>query len=142
MPVRPENKARYPKEWPAISAGIRVRAGNKCEGCGVENYALGGRDDAGRWCKARPTGTDGMALTWPRPGDYEWCETPCGALVRLRIVRIVLTVGHLNHRPEDCRAENLKCWCQRCHNRYDAAERQRGRQTRARLQCALGDLFP
>ena len=32
MPIRPENRARYPKEWPAISARIRERDGNRCEG--------------------------------------------------------------------------------------------------------------
>ena len=38
MPIRPENKARYPKNWPEISARIRARAGNKCEDCGVPLY--------------------------------------------------------------------------------------------------------
>ena len=42
MPIRPENKSRYPKDWPAISAAVRREAGNKCEECGVENYARGG----------------------------------------------------------------------------------------------------
>lgn len=37
MPIRPENKARYPKDWPAISRRIRERAGNKCEWCLAEN---------------------------------------------------------------------------------------------------------
>jgi hypothetical protein len=32
----------------------------------------------------------------------------------------VLTVAHLNHDPQDCRDENLKAFCQRCHLRYDA----------------------
>jgi hypothetical protein len=32
MPIRPEEKARYPKDWPAISRRIRDRAGNQCEG--------------------------------------------------------------------------------------------------------------
>ena len=38
MPIRPENKARYPKDWKQISLRIRVeRAGNKCEWCAAEN---------------------------------------------------------------------------------------------------------
>lgn len=38
MPISPENKARYPKDWPAISLRIRKRAGWKCEveGCKAE----------------------------------------------------------------------------------------------------------
>lgn len=31
----------------------------------------------------------------------------------------MLTVAHLNHQPADCRDENLKAMCQRCHLRYD-----------------------
>lgn len=39
MPIKPENKARYPKNWKQISEDIRFnRAKNKCEQCGAENY--------------------------------------------------------------------------------------------------------
>lgn len=31
-----------------------------------------------------------------------------------------LTVAHLNHKPWDCRRENLKALCAPCHLRYDA----------------------
>lgn len=142
MPIRPENKARYPKDWPAISARIRERAGNRCEECGIENYALGGRNKHGDWMPAQPTGDNGLRLTWPLPGDLGWCgngETEGAA--RLRIVRIVLTVAHLDHTPENCADENLRCWCQRCHNRYDGANRRNGIQERTRAQKAVGDLF-
>ena len=43
MPIRPENKARYPKNWKAIRNEIIKRAGNRCEGspdfpdCRAEN---------------------------------------------------------------------------------------------------------
>lgn len=32
---------------------------------------------------------------------------------------VVLTIAHLNHDPADCRPDNLKAWCQRCHLSYD-----------------------
>jgi 5-methylcytosine-specific restriction endonuclease McrA len=32
MPIRPENRARYPKDWKAIADAIRARAGQRCEG--------------------------------------------------------------------------------------------------------------
>lgn len=99
MPIRPENKARYPKDWPAISRATRDRAGNKCEDCGVENYSI-------------------------RDGS-----------------KIVLTVAHLDHTPENCEPGNLKAWCQRCHNRYDAPMRARGIRERKRVERAAGDLF-
>lgn len=39
MPIRPENKARYPKDWKIRSRFIRFfRARNRCEWCGAENY--------------------------------------------------------------------------------------------------------
>jgi DNA modification methylase len=39
MPIRPENKGLYPKNWPEIRASILARAENQCEVCGVENYS-------------------------------------------------------------------------------------------------------
>ncbi|MCK5633007.1 hypothetical protein KAH94_04610, partial [bacterium] len=39
MPIKKENKKLYPKGWSKISKWIRfVRAGNKCDRCGAENY--------------------------------------------------------------------------------------------------------
>lgn len=38
MPIRPENKARYPKDWKLRSRFVRFyRAKNRCEWCGAEN---------------------------------------------------------------------------------------------------------
>ena len=87
MPIRPENRKRYPKNWPEISVRIRVvRAKNQCEQTinGERCAALNGK---------------------PHPIT--------GSIV-------VLTVAHLDHRPENCADENLKAMCQRCHLRYDA----------------------
>ncbi|AKU43496.1 hypothetical protein CPT_Sansa92 [Caulobacter phage Sansa] len=43
---------------------------------------------------------------------------------------VVLTTAHLNHQPEDNGVPgdrpNLKSWCQRCHNTYDAPMRRAG----------------
>ena len=39
MPISPENKARYPKDWKLRSRFVRFsRAKNRCEWCGAENY--------------------------------------------------------------------------------------------------------
>lgn len=36
MPIRPENKSRYPKDWKLRSHFVRfVRAGGRCEWCGA-----------------------------------------------------------------------------------------------------------
>jgi len=34
MPIKKENKARYPSNWKQIREAILIRAGNKCEFCG------------------------------------------------------------------------------------------------------------
>lgn len=44
MPIRPENKARYPAEWWAVRIAILARANHRCEGspaypdCRAANY--------------------------------------------------------------------------------------------------------
>ena len=39
MPIRPENRARYPKDWKLRSRFVReYRAKNRCEWCGAENH--------------------------------------------------------------------------------------------------------
>lgn len=42
MPIRPENRARYPANWKEIRARIQERAGDCCEECGVPNGSLRG----------------------------------------------------------------------------------------------------
>ena len=86
MPIRPENKDRYPKDWKQIRERILERANHKCEQCGAENHK-------------------------PHP------ETGS---------KVVLTIAHLDHTPENCNDENLKAWCQKCHNSYDAPMRAKG----------------
>lgn len=36
-----------------------------------------------------------------------------------RLVKVVLTVAHLDHQPENCADDNLKALCQKCHLDYD-----------------------
>ncbi len=41
MPIKPENKSRYPKDWnTVIRPAILERANHCCENCGVANYSL------------------------------------------------------------------------------------------------------
>jgi hypothetical protein len=44
MPILPENRAKYPADWKAISRRIRFeRAGNRCEVCGAEKAKPSGK---------------------------------------------------------------------------------------------------
>lgn len=136
MPIRESERLRYPKDWDAISALKRFKAGNKCQDCGLNNGRLGCRVD-GQWHDALPSGQNHRCLEWPRPGDVAKCV---GGYVR-KIIRIVLTVGHKNHQPEDCRPRNLRVWCQSCHLRHDAKEKARGVKERRRASRADRDMF-
>lgn len=148
MPIKPENAKRYPANWSEIRARILRRAGNRCEECDVENYALGGRVD-GVWFPAFPLGERALRLEWPKPGTISYCGQSVGEIDGkrryiggpARIIRIVLTIAHLNHTPEDCRDENLKALCQRCHLRYDHAHHMANARETRRKGKAAADLF-
>jgi 5-methylcytosine-specific restriction endonuclease McrA len=137
VPIKPENKHRYPADWAAIRELVLRRARHHCEFCGVRDRALGGRRSSdGAWLRALPLGERRARLEWPRPGDWAWCD---GELCR--IVRIVLTIAHLDHTPENCALENLRALCQRCHLRYDAKHHRQQAYLTRRAGCAVGDLF-
>jgi 5-methylcytosine-specific restriction endonuclease McrA len=102
MPILPENKSKYPKNWDEISRNIRFeRANSKCEFCGAVNYSYVNR-------LTREICTSGED----------------------NAIEIILTVAHLDHNPENCNEDNLKALCQRCHNRYDIPHRKKTRKKR------------
>ncbi len=90
MPSRPGELLRYPHNWPQISLAIRSRAEGRCECSGQCGL------HRGRRCEE----LNGEPAKWARG-------------------KVMLTVAHLNHAPEDCREENLAAMCQTCHLRYD-----------------------
>lgn len=105
MPIRPENKDRYPQDWPQISRRIRFeRAGGRCEctgQCRRKQPHIG-----------RCTAVNGQ----PNPATGS---------------TVVLTVAHLDHTPEHCAQENLAAMCQACHLAYDKEHHaETARQTR------------
>lgn len=101
MPIRAENRSRYPANWKAVSLARRVAAGWKCE----------------------------------------WCPALQGEEHPISGGKVVLTVAHLDHQPENCDPANLAALCQRCHNRYDAPTRRQGIKLRAREALSVGDMF-
>lgn len=137
MPIRPDQRARYPKDWPAISLRIRARADWRCEFCGVPNAELGAWI-SGKWHKAEPKGT-GLRDN-PRHGETFPCRRG-DSVIWTKLKRVVLTVAHLNHQPEDCRDENLKALCQRCHLAYDAKHHAANAAATRRKKAGVIDLF-
>lgn len=106
MPIRPSERARYPRDWPAISLERRKAAGWRCEGS--------------------PAFPDCRAVNGePHPVTGS---------------KVVLTVAHLDHAPENCEPENLRAWCQRCHLTYDVPMHRAGRAARAREALNVAEL--
>lgn len=138
-PVRPENRGRYPADWPEISRRIREdRAQNMCE------------------CRGE-CGHDHTGDSWDDAWD-EWLMSPEGAVPEQRDnpgrcpamnrqphpvtgSKVVLTVAHLDHQPEHCADDNLRAMCQRCHLAYDRDHHAATRAaTRSAAAAAAGQL--
>jgi len=108
MPIRPENRARYPADWKAISDRIRFeRAAGKCEchgECGHDHFHE----------QIEASGVD------------EFDETRCTAMHDaphpITGSHTVLTVAHLDHQLDDHTDANLRAMCQRCHLAFDRAQ--------------------
>lgn len=134
MPIKPSNRSRYPKDWQAIRASILERAGHKCEDCGIPNSLEVVRDPrhAEAWFEASyfwdqvACGRDWVMDVADQFGDNE------NGTTKLKSIKVVLTIAHLDHQPENNAPENLKALCQRCHLRYDSEQHQESaRKTRA-----------
>lgn len=139
MPIRPENRARYPKDWRAISLRIRQRADGRCECTGQ----CGSEHESGR-CGA-PNGMD-ITRNVHEPArwlvfaemiesgvhDLDYWSDP---------VMVVLTVMHLDQTPENCADDNLLAACQRCHLRYDGKQHAATARVTRRAVKAAGELF-
>ena len=115
-PIRKSEAARYPQDWKAVSARVKLRSGGRCE------------------CE----GECGLHRTNPGPRR---CEERHGEKAIWANGRVVLTVAHLNHQPEDCTDDNLKAMCQRCHLRYDRAHHQRNAAHTRRAKKQNRELF-
>lgn len=136
MPIKPENKSRYPANWKQISEDIRFnRAKNRCEVCGVPNYAVGHRNEDGNFVPIAGNiyaDCAGAGLSYPSLNPLTFTEAKeiadaetFGCVYGFKYIVIVLTVAHLDHQPENCDPENLKAMCQKCHNNYDREHRNR-----------------
>lgn len=113
MPIRPENRARYPKDWKAISAAIRERAGDRCECLGE----CGRGTHVGRCPNMHGTPAYGTGS------------------------RVVLTTAHLDHTPEHCDPANLRSMCQGCHLHYDRAHHKQTAYRTRKADARTGDIF-
>ena len=107
MPIKPELRKFYGRTWRTIiRPRILERAGNRCELCGVPNGVTVWR----------------LGRRWMKTRKVRWGNA--------HLVRIVLTIAHLNHTPGDDRDENLKALCQWCHLNLDKHHHAESRAAR------------
>lgn len=114
-PIKPENRAKYPADWPVI--------------------AREGKDDSLWVCQC-----DGRCGRLPHADP---CGAVHGKAHPVTGSTVVLTVAHLDHDPTNCgephARPNLMAMCQACHLAYDADHHAETRaSTRAAALAELG----
>ena len=135
MPIKAENRGRYPPNWADLRRQVLERAGHRCENCGVGNHWFIHRDALGLWFVVGFN--ERLAMLWPAQDSI--VAAPPGA----KLIEIVLTIAHLEHDELETQdISRLRAWCQKCHLTYDAKHHaQNAAQTR-HARKAIGELFP
>ena len=135
MPIRPELRPLYPKNWQELSRHVRFeRARGKCKRCGRPHLARLRCLPDGRWF-------DEQAATWRnrRGRPARWPDLV--EATRFRVTRVVLAAAHMDSDPTNNRLENLRALCQRCHMLHDRQHHLVQRWLTYRRRLAIGDLF-
>lgn len=138
MPIRADLRHFYTgPAWRETRKRILDRAGHKCEQCGKPNT------------ETVETFSDvaimGLPVMFWRTAWSQWRDwTNIGADAtisfgkKLRTIRVVLTIAHLNHVSGDDRDDNLMALCQWCHLNYDKLHHK---QTRSKRKDAARPLL-
>ncbi len=112
----PINYSKYPDNWLSeIRPRILERAQHQCELNGCVNKHL-----LSYWSAKK----NGKVVGWFEDEEHARSIDP-----NTKMVRVVLTIAHLDHDEEnkDVKDERLMSMCQLCHLRYDADEKKRRR---------------
>ena len=132
MPIRPEMRGFYPRDWSQISRRVRFeRAAGMCQGCG------------------QPHGvTVPLSAGWPlvRCNRSHLAQRPARwpdlvESAQIRHTRVILAAAHLDHNPRNNPQRNLESLCQRCHMIHDRPHHLAQRRITYLLRRAVGDRF-
>lgn len=123
----PIDRKKYHPKWSLICYLLkRYRAKNRCEVCGVGNYAVGYWDNK-TWYN--PDQADPPAAGFDGHRDAKaWVQSYNDEIGELydpdtrKICVIKLGVAHLDHDEQNNRFWNLKVMCQLCHLTHDRAD--------------------
>lgn len=110
MPIKRENKAKYPKNWDEIAERVKQKAFGRCELCGTYTYS-----------------TPEEHLTEDelnKIGDD--IGTSCCSDKR-KNAKYILTVHHKDRDPTNNSDDNLIALCAPCHLRKEAKARKKER---------------
>lgn len=167
MPIKAENKHRYPADWPQVRERILQRAryrcehvdaqGNRCRAC---QYSVGWwlRSEGAAWLWKPVVGNTPATTAQDHaffragrgfhPQTGPWTCRDARAFVGtwcwdgdIAPTVIVLTIGHLDHQPENCDPANLACWCQRHHLAHDQQYHLMNAWRTRRAAAGTGELF-
>ena len=142
MPIKAENKRRYPADWTEVRERILKRAGWRCEhpGCTAQQYAVG---EWISWGGGPPEWRqiEGDHFTWSGARKRAQWLADHGYGGGRPIIAIVLTVAHLDHRPENCDDSNLRALCQRHHLAHDHQHHMANAQATRRARSGNLELF-
>jgi len=108
MPIKKENRHKYPKDWKESRKAHLEKCKYHCELCYAPHGELIQRN------KESP------ALWW------SWCMADLARWSKG--IKVVLTRAHINQDPTDNRPCNVLMLCQRCHNKIDAPYRSKNRE--------------
>ncbi len=94
MPIKPENRHRYPPDWDDIRVRVLSRAGYRCEwpGCMARHHA------SGVW----RLGVFHQVVHPSAPDEFNYDLADSINDNGEHVTRIVLTIAHLDHAPENC----------------------------------------
>jgi 5-methylcytosine-specific restriction endonuclease McrA len=102
----PINYKIYPADWfDVIRPAILKRENYACKFCKIGNRKIGYRTPTGEFIEC-----DEFMKKWATDNGH-------------KLIKIVLTIAHLDHDVTNNVHENLAALCQQCHNRYDAKNR-------------------
>jgi len=107
----------YPKNWKTeIRPRILARAKHMCERCGVRNRVRGFRTDSGIFVEINNETDNASAI-----------------LRGKKVIKVILTIAHLDHNIFHNEDSNLAALCQRCHLMHDHKQHAETRKRNERI---------
>ena len=113
----PIDYKKYPDNWKLLRHKVLERAGNHCELCFVKNGIYGYRNIHGRFVYLSNLKKTAESIVIKDELYHV-----------KKVLRIILTIHHIDYDINNNEMDNLIALCQRCHNKLDAPLRKKNRR--------------